>query len=953
MTDIPAAAAKFVAKWEQNAQKESAAAKEHFVDLCQLLGLPTPNDPGSGSDRYCFEKSLTKVGGSAGFADVWKKDAFAWEYKGKGKYPDLRSAYQQLLLYREDLGNPPILVACDIATYDVHIAYTGYPTRVERFTNADLQNVATRDLLRLVFTNPERLRPVEQTSTITEKAAGRFAEVARFLERRGYTPIEIAHFFMKLLFALFAEDIQLLPAELMTRSIRQAITNPAEFPERAQGLFRAMRSGGYFGLDRVPQFNGWLFNDDSALSLTPDELQYLADAARLDWSAVEPAIFGTLFERSLDPSKRAQLGAHYTSRADILLIVEPVLMAPLRRDWMAVQEGIQALQVQWQAPSTSVNNRTRLRGIAEGMLLAFVDRLAQVRVLDPACGSGNFLYVALAELKNLEKEAWAYAGGLGLRQPELAVSPAQLFGIEKNPFAAELAQVVVWIGYLQWLRNNGFLEGAPKEPILQTLYNIECRDAILTVDLNGNPAEPAWPAADVIIGNPPFLGGSKLRRELGNSYTEALWSLFDQRLPRTTDLVTYWFERARQLIEQKKIQRVGLLATNSIRQPHSRQILSRIKETGDIFMAWSDRPWVLDGAAVRVSMIGFDNSTESQKILDGNIVSTINPDLSGSQDMTSAKRLAQNSGIAFVGSEKGGAFDITPEVARQLLEATGNPHGRSNSDVVKPWMNGLDVTRRPRGLWIIDFGIGTSEEDAALYEAPFQYIKQFVFPERSSNRRAIHAERWWQHREASYAMRAAIQNLSRYMVTARVAKHRLFMWVYPPTLPDNNLAIVARDDDYFFGVLHSKLHELWSLRLGTSLEDRPRYTPTTTFETFPFPWPPGKENHSDPLVQAMAEAARVLVALRDNWLAGNGPPDMPLEKRTLTNLYNRRPDWLDLAHKQLDAAVFAAYGWPADLSDDDILERLLKLNLERMAAQGAIPPTETDAADDEVPGEEA
>ena len=422
---------------------------------------------------------------------MWYRDRFAWEYKTKGKYPDLRAAYQQLLLYKEDLDNPPILVACDIASYEVHVAFTGYRTVVERFKNADIQNASVRTLLRQVFTDPEQLRPRERAETITERAAGRFAEVAQFLERRGFTPAQIAPFFMRVLFALFAEDIKILPADLMSQSLRQSIRNPVEFPDRARALFRAMREGGYFGLDRVPRFNGWLFDDDSALPLNADELQFLDDAARLDWSSVEPAIFGTLFERSLDPNKRAQLGAHYTSRDDILLIVEPVLMQPLRRAWAAAREGIEALRTQWE-PLTG-NARRKLQSVAEGMLLDAMEQLASTRVLDPSCGSGNFLYVALNQLKDLEKEIWQYAGGLGLAQPELSVSPAQLYGIEKNPFAAELAQVVVWIGHLQWLRTNGFLEGPPAEPILQALHTIECRDAILAFDDAGKPTEPPWP----------------------------------------------------------------------------------------------------------------------------------------------------------------------------------------------------------------------------------------------------------------------------------------------------------------------------------------------------------------------------------------------------------------------------------------------------------------------------
>jgi hypothetical protein len=946
----------FVEKWEQNTQKESAAAKEHFVELCRLLGVPTPNDPGSGPETYCFEKSLTKSGGKAGFADVWKVDCFAWEYKGKGKSATLDAAYAQLLLYKEDLGNPPVLVVCDIANYEVHIAFTGYQTRVERFTSADLANASTRDLLRQVFLNPESLRPTERQETITEKAAARLAQIAQFLEKRGYAPSQIAPFFMKVLFALFAEDIHLLPAELMTQSIKQAIFRPTEFTGRAGALFRAMRDGGYFGMDKIPRFNGWLFADEEVLALNADELQYLSEAAKLDWSQVEPAIFGTLFERSLDPAKRAQLGAHYTSRDDILLIVGPVLMGPLRRDWKHVKTGVEALRAQWEP--LAGNTRRRLMGVAEGMLLDFMEQLAKMRVLDGACGSGNFLYVALNELKNLEKEVWTYASGVGLEQPQLGVSPAQLFGIEKNQFAAELAQVVVWIGYLQWNHNNGFWD--VQEPVLQTLHNIECRDAILTVDLHGQPAEPEWPEADVIIGNPPFLGGKRLRTELGDGYVDSIFKLYDGRVPREADLVTYWFERARAYISESKVKRAGLLATQGIRGGANRKVLERIKQTGDIFMAWSDRNWFLDGAAVHVSMVGFDKGEETTRELDGKLVTAINANLTGAVDLTKAQRLAENVNLAFMGDTKGGAFDIPESVAMEMLNTPVNLNGRPNSDVVRPWVNGLDITRRSRKMWIIDFGVDMPKIEAAQYKLLFEYVEREVKPERLKNRRDAYRERWWIHVEPRPALRAAIASLHRYIGTARVAKHRLFAFISSETLPDSQVIVIAREDYYFFGILHSKPHELWARGTGTQLREAEsgfRYTPTTTFETFPFPWPPGKEPRNDPRVDAIAEAARELVRLRDEWLnptENQEPPrGYPTENqrgaggsgfsvlgspaaRTLTNLYNKRPDWLDQAHRRLDAAVFDAYGWPHELTDDEILARLLTLNLERAAGQGGV-----------------
>lgn len=924
-----AAAQAFVEKWERVTLNERAVAQSHFNDLCHLLGQKGPIESDPDGTYYRFEKPLTKVGGKAGFADVWRKDRFAWEYKTRGRYLDLRQAYQQLLLYKEDLDNPPILAATDVENFEIHVAFTGYKTRVERFTNADIRTVSTRDLLHLILTDPEQLRPAERAESVTEEAAARFATVAQLLERRGFAPSRIAPFFMKLVFAFFAEDMKLLPGNLMTQHLEASIFAPQEFPERMRALFQTLNTGGYFGLARVPRFNGGLFANDDVLPLTADEIQYLAAAAKLDWREVEPAVFGTLFERSIDPRKRAQLGLHYTSTADIRLIVEPVLMDPLRREWAEVRSEAETVRPQWETASGAT--KQRLQNRMEGGLFDFAERLAHIKVLDPAAGSGNFLYVALKSLKDLEKEVLVYANGVGLTPPELGVSPAQLYGIEKDPFAAELAQVVVWIGYLQWLHTNGL--PPPAEPILQTLDTIQCRDAILEIDAQGQAVEPVWPAADVIVGNPPFLGGNKIRKELGDSYVNMLFRLYEGRVPAFADLVCYWFEGARASIDKGSTHRAGLLATNSIRDGASRRVLDRIKTSGDIFMAWSDRPWVLEGAAVRVSMIGFDRRAEASCVLNGVTVTSINADLTSALDITIAQRLQENRNLCFMGPSAKGPFEIDTATAHLMLNAPLNSNGQTNSNVVRPVVNAADLVQHSRQLWTIDFGVMTLDE-AAVYELPFAYLKQHVYPIRSQNRRAAYAEKWWQYAEARPGMRRALQKCSRFIATPAVAKHRIFVWLDPAVLCNQRNLVFARDDDYFFGILQSKLHKLWALHTGSTLEDRPCYTPSTTFETFPFPWAPGSECQDDPRVEAIAAAARDLVTVRDAWLAGAAYPELPLEKRTLTNLYNARPDWLDEAHRQLDAAVLDAYGWPHDLNDDEILARLLALNLERAAGQG-------------------
>ncbi|MBU1746644.1 MAG: class I SAM-dependent DNA methyltransferase, partial [Chloroflexi bacterium] len=432
----------------------------------------------------------------------------------------------------------------------------------------------------------------------------------------------------------------------------------------------------------------------------------------------------------------------------------------------------------------------------------------------------------------------------------------------------------------------------------------------------------------VIIGNPPFLGGGKIRSELGEAYTEALFGLYGDRIPNFSDLVCYWFEKARAMIEAGQVKRAGLLATNSIRGGANRRVLERIKETGDIFWAQSDRDWILDGAAVNISMVGFDNGEDPSRQLDGRPVKRINPDLTSAVDVTEAKRLVENQGISFMGASPKAPFDIEDDVAQTMLSALPNPNRRPNSDVIRPVVSGIDLVGRPRNKWTIDFAL-MPLENAAQYEVPFEYVKEHVHPIRSKNRRAAYAKRWWQYAEARPGMRAALEAKSRFIATPEVSKHRIFAWVPSEVLCNQQTLVFARDDDYFFGMLHSKLHELWALRQGTSLEDRPRYTPTTTFETFPFPWPPGQEPVDDPRVQAIAQAARELVEKRDRWLNPEGATEKELKKRTLTNLYNQRPTWLDLAHRKLDEAVLDAYGWPHGLTDEEILERLLVLNLAR------------------------
>ena len=967
----------FVKKWSQIQLKERTISQSHFNDICALVGHKTPLEIDPNGQFFTFEAQAQKAGPSPalpksktgfgegarrGWADAWYKGHFVWEYKGLDG-ASLDAAYQQLLLYKDSLGNPPLLITSDTQDIFIHTNFTNTVKRVYKVTFDTLLDGSGLDLLKRAFTDPESFRPSETQEQVTRATAERFNRVANTLQTWAklegvrIDPEQLAHFIVRLLFCLFAEDIKLLPAHIFTKLVKQSYPDMRQFEQSLRLLFAAMRDGGMFGVEIIPHFNGGLFENDYVPGNIPMHVlrevqEELRIAAPQDWSAIDPSIFGTLFERIIDESKRAQLGAHYTGKDDILLVIEPVLMQPLRQKWQNIKLSI--------LPPLSDDLRMGEGRGGGDVLRAFSDELANLRVLDPACGSGNFLYMALRQLLDLQKEVITFAALRGVDGLELTVSPQQLYGIEKNAYAHELAQITVWIGYLQWRVENGF--AVIDEPILKPLKQIENKDAILDI---ASGTEPDWPAVDVIIGNPPFLGGSKLRRELGDEYVEKLWALYDGRVAKTSDLVVYWFDRSWKQIANSNSTRAGLLATQSIRSPINRNVIETIAKDGSIFFAYADRPWVLDGASVRVSMIGFDNGTESIKTLDGLPVEHINVDLTAESDLTIATELPENTGLSFQGSMIGGSFQIPKSLAQDWLKIT-NANGLNNRDVLRPYVTGSDVLRSSSDEWVIDFGDSMPLETASSYEMPFEYAQKYVLPERITNPRASRRERWWLHADPQPAMRKAIASIERYIATVRVAKYRIFVWLDRTTLCSNKLIVIARDDDYFFGVLHSRFHEVWSLANASrhGVGNDPAYTPSTCFETFPFPWPPGKEPQEDPRVQAIATAAKQLDAMRNGWLhppaaeIGVTISEKMLQKRTLTNLYNmltlyreqfkgksRQPaawseaaqhlidigdiETLDHIHTSLDHAVLDAYGWPHNLSEEQILERLLALNLER------------------------
>src|ERR1035437_1312820 len=482
----------FIAKWSKVELTERSAAQAHFLDLCELVGHPKPQDADPKGEWFTFERGASKQSGGDGWADVWKKDFFGWEYKGRHK--DLDAAYDQLLEYRADLNNPSLLVVCDMDIIRVHTNFNNAPTRTHEITLATLDQPRSLEILGAVFHAPDKLRPGVTSEAITQKASR--------------------------------------------------------------------------------HFNGSLFNATPVLELTAKEIAAIGTAAGEDWSAVDVSISGTLFERGLNPAKRSQLGSHYTSRPDIETIVEPVVLAPLRREWAAVRAKAEPLLATGQKKS---------RSQGEKLVVAFLERLKAIRVLDPAGGSGNFLFVTLQKLLELEREVNHFLRDQGFTPQFPQVNPLQLHCLEIDPYAHDLAQTVVWIGYIQWLRANGY--GPPPEPILKRMSaNFRCGDALST----------DWPEVDFIVGTPPFLGDKLIRGELGDAYVEELRRAYSSRLPGQSDLCCYWFERAREQIEGGKCKRAGLLATQGIRGGANREVLKRIKDTGNIFFAASHREWIWD-----------------------------------------------------------------------------------------------------------------------------------------------------------------------------------------------------------------------------------------------------------------------------------------------------------------------------------------------------------------------
>lgn len=1046
----------FIDRWTASGGSERANFQSFATELCDVLSVPRP-DPATKDarhDAYCFERPVTFIHTSSqsrGFIDLYRSGHFVMEAKqGTDAKTDPDDAQTDLLpnlptpsrkghgtrgtrqwavammgarsqadgyarsVSRND-GWPPFLLVVDVGhVIEVYAdfsgqgqGYTQFPDGNRfRITMDDLRDAKTRERLRLIWTDPHALDPSRIAAQVTRDVADRLAALGRSFEGQGHAPETVANFLMRCLFTMFAEDVELIPPRSFTDLLEKLRGHPEHAAPSLKALWETMNTGGFSAVltTDLKRFNGGLFRDAEALPLSNVQLSLLIDAAQLDWREVEPAIFGTLLERALDKKQRHKLGAHYTPRAYVERLVVPTIMDPLRADWRDVQAAALTLANQGKEAE------------ARGLVRDFHRQLCEIRVLDPACGSGNFLYVALELMKRLEGEVTDLLADLGEGQDALAltghtVDPHQFLGLELNPWAAAVAELVLWIGYLQWhYRTHG--KASPSEPVLRDFHNIENRDAVLNhagtnpkLDETGQPVtrwdgetttrhpvtgeqvpDPAarvpvldylkprpatWPEADFVVGNPPFIGNKRMREALGDGYVEALWTAYP-KMPQSADFVMFWWEKAALAARgwkpatgkarAKGTRRFGLITTNSLRQTFNRKVLE--PHLGDpktplsLTFAIPDHPWVDagDGAAVRIAMTVAElgrtpgrlwTVTEEAKgkyeaegrpvrfqIEKGRIFANlrIGADVAGCIPLQANSALAHQ-GVIPVGE----GFRVS---AREATELHANA---IRERVLRPYLNGKQFIDAAKPDYIVDF-FGHSESEARRdYPALFQIVLDSVKPQRDNVNRKAHRERWWVFGEPRAKMRPALDSLQRYVATCRTAKHRVFGFLEFDILPDAKLIAIGLDDGWHLSVLSSRVHVTWAIAAGAWLGvgNDANYNHAQCFNPFPFP----------DLNDAQRTHLRTLGEQLD---MHRKTQQKAHPKLTLTAMYNvlkklragERIEGKDREiydqgligilrdlHDQIDAAVANAYGWPADLSDDDILHRLVDLNRERAAEE--------------------
>jgi SAM-dependent methyltransferase len=1002
--------AAFIQRWEKSGAAERANYQLFLSELCDVLGVERPEPTGldDADNAYVFERRVTfhhsDDSHTTGRMDLYKRGSFVLEAKQGVDQGDeqpaparrghgLRDtpawddamvrargqAEQYLRALPADEPTPPFLVVVDVG-YSIELfadftrsgrTFLPFPdARTHRIRLTQITEPAIRERLRQVWEDPDALDPARRSARVTRDIAERLATLARQLEGEGHTPDDVAHFLMRCLFTMFAEDVGLLPERSFTGLLEDLKHDPDHVAPMLQSLWHTMNVGGFSAALRqdVRRFNGGLFASVHAIPVTADQLELLLEAARADWQDVEPAIFGTLLERALSPDERHRLGAHFTPRAYVERLVLPTVVEPLREEWQGVYTAAATLARDGKADK------------AQDQVRAFLDRLCSVRVLDPACGTGNFLYVTLEHLKRLEGEVVDALEGFGDTQGRLdlagqTVDPHQFLGIEINPRAAAIADLVLWIGYLQWhLRNRST---APPEPILRAFHTIESRDALIewdrieqAVDDHGqpvtqwdgkttkkhpvtgrdvpdesaqipvwhyvNPRPAQWPEADFVVGNPPFIGPAQMRGALGDGYTEAVREVHAD-VGASADFVMFWWNLAATLAREGRIRRFGFVTTNSLRQKFNRRVIEKhlsAKPPLSLVFAIPDHPWVdsTDGAAVRIAMTCGAGGTnlgrlatvisetqtvgEEFAVILRERIGPIQASVSIGAAVSEARGLQSNREISNTGVKLHGAgFIVTPDEAKNL--GLGSVPGVENH--IKPYRNGRDITSACRGVMVIDLDGLDLESVQTRFPEVCQRLIETVKPERDQNREKYRRENWWLFGRKNTELRAALRGVARYITTPETAKHRFFVFLEQSILPDNMLVNIAIQESRFLGVLSSRVHVGWALRTGGRLGmgNDPRYNKTRCFETFAFPAP---RSECQGVIRDLAEqldAHRKRQQAAHPGLTLTGMYNVLEKLRTGEALTDRERETheqglvsvLGEIHDRLDEAVLEAYGW--------------------------------------------
>jgi len=1056
----PETVAKFVERWEKSGGAERSNTHSFINELCDLLGLPHP-DPVTEANHlndYVYERSVARHHAdghvSTRYIDLYKRGAFVLEAKqsaksGKARPADpaqielhgieagdrklgtakrgtnawitaMRAAREQAERYAKDLppehGWPPFLIICDVGyCFEVFADFSGQGKNYAHFPDRrgfrilleDLHQQPVRDRLRAIWQAPHDLDPAKRSAEVTRDIAARLAVIARDLEKQKHDAETVAMFLMRCLFTMFAEDVELLKKDSFTRMLEELQGMPDKAHLALEQLWSDMNTGSALNAwirEPVRKFNGGLFRDAKALPLTAEMIAELTIAARRDWRDVEPAIFGTLLEQALEKKERHKLGAHYTPRAYVERLVTPTIIEPLREDWRDVQVECQGLI----AEGKSEEARRAAR--------RFHEQLCEIRVLDPACGTGNFLYVAMEMMKRLEGDVVDFITELGgeatLEFQGHTVDPHQFLGIELNPRAAAIAELVLWIGYIKWQLKTGG-QDVVVDPVLRDFHNIECRDAVLDYtaktlrrDEDGKPVtrwdgetmkphpvtgenvpdesarreiydyenpKPAdWPQADFIVGNPPFIGGKDLRAELGDGYAEALWAAHSD-MPKSADFVMYWWNQAARRVAAgakkgggERPRRFGFITTNSIRQTFNRRVIEKAlsgKPPLSLVYAIPDHPWMksADKAAVRIAMTvaapGEERDGVLAEVVEESGLNTdqpevrlaartglVGPNLKIGAAISSSAALKSNEGLAGRGVVLHGSGFI---LGAELVEGWRESEDPSLK-IVRPYLNGRDLNARRRGVFVLDtFGL---DEDTlrTRYPSAYQHLKDEVWPERRTNRREYRRENWWLFGENIPSFREALDGIDGVIATAETSKHRMFQKLPTDALPDNKLVCVATSSDAILAIASSYVHVLWSKRAGSWLGvgNDSVYAKSRCFDPFPFPDltdKPALKTRLDDLGERL-DAHRKAVLDKHGFLTMTklynvlervraleaGKADEPPLTEAEKDIYEAGlVGTLKSIHDDIDAAVFEAYGWPADLDEEAILERLVALNLER------------------------